>query len=722
MKRTISLIIAIAVMISMFVLPASAAEKVVDMSTLNGASAFTVAANIPIPGITLSDIGLHFQTGEPGATNGNTVDIPLDLSGYNTMVITYRNGAAVGEECADLQLQKADYTATIGTFDLKGTGSWGTTAEASLDISAVTEGATNYRLTLQAGANGSFVTGIKLTTDTTSGGESTDPVTPPASGTVTSVAGIVAGNSTLGADISGTKSISSGTYVIDLAGFKWTGNLVISGTADVTIMDSSTGKTGLIDASQMGDGIEMSGSAKLTLDAVKVIGGTHTGDAVFVKESATVVSNNSILSAGKAGIDVTSASASVTVNGGSFPEFTSGGLDERNAAIELRWNAKVTLNGDIDFTVNRIVARKTQDSAACHTNAIADSIVCGANATATFTDEVAVVDPHSNYNVTEINYTYTVPAADPAFAGASVTLSSGIALNFIAEGVDADDYIVVKGKEISGVPGTGEFAGMFVFTVDDFGPQAMGDDITAELYADGENVGELTYSVKKYCYDLIDNANSSAELVKLAKAVLNYGAASQVFKNYKVNALVNADLTAAEKDIATNYIPWRGSATVAREKGFKAQYVWRTANVYFGNTYKLVITFTTSDTNEVTATPSHVLYTNLDGVTPDIRQEFTELGTDEVTGRPVYQIVFDNILPTEFDKDFLLSVYDADGNKLANFLNYSIRGYVSMNDNENRDKEYDSVGLVEPVGPINDLVKALWMYGEAVTAYVKTLA
>ena len=708
MKRTISLIIAIAVMISMFVLPASAAEYVVDMTTLNGAARFTAAEAVTEWGITSDVIGLHYQTGEVGVTNGNLVNIPLDLSGYNTMIITYRNGAAVGDECADLQLQKADYSASYSTFDLKGTGNWGTTAEASIDVSSITEGTTNYVLTLQSGANGSWVTGIKLTTDTTSGGGSVTP--PPAGDTVTSLSGIVEGNNVLGADISGTKNISSGTYVIDLAGYTWTGQLAVSGTADVTIMDSSAGKTGLLDASTMGDAIDVSGSAKLTLDAVKVLGAYGSGDAVFIS-GGTVISNNSDLAAGKAGLDITSASASVTVNGGTFSAFPATAehpVDERNCAIEFRANATVTLNGDIDFTVNRLIARDG------HTNTFAASVTTGENVTVSYTAD-ATFTSNTSYRYTDMTYTYTVPAADPAFVGASVTLTSGIALNFIAEGVDAEDYIVVDGETIYGVAGTGEFAGMYIFSVDNFGPQAIGDDITAELYADGAKVEELTYSVKQYCYDVIDDANSSATLVKLAKAVLNYATASQVYKNYKVSTPANAGLTEAEKDIATNYIPWRGAATVAREKGFKAQYVWRTANVYFGDTHKLIITFTTSTTNEVTATPSYVLYTNEDGVTPNIRHEITDLGNN------IYQIVFDDILPTEFQTDYLLSVYDEQGNKLANFLNYSIRGYVSMNDNENRDFEYDSVGLVEPVGTINDLVKALWLYGEAATNYVNSL-
>lgn len=710
MKRTISLIIAIAVMISMFVLPASAAEYIVDMSTLNGASAFTVAANIPIPGITLSDIGLHFQTGEPGATNGNTVDIPLDLSGYNTMVITYRNGAAVGEECADLQLQKADYTATIGTFDLKGTGSWGTTAEASLDISAVTEGETNYRLTLQSGANGSFVTGIKLTTDTTSGGGSVTP--PPAGGTVTSLSGIVEGNNVLGADISGTKSFSSGTYVIDLAGYKWTGNMLISGTADVTIMDSSAEKTGVVDAFSMGDAIDVSGG-KLTLNGVKVIGSYGSGDALFVS-GGTVVSNDSILTAGKAGIDVTSTSASVTVNGGTFATFPANPptqpQDERNCAVELRWNASVTFNGNITFDVNRIICRATQDGNACHTNAIANSVVCGDNASATFTDEASFT-ANTNYKYADMTYTYTVPAADPAFVGASLTLTSGITLNFIAEGVNANAYVMVGTTRVTG---TLREDGKYAFAFGDFGPQQMGDEFTAELYVNGLKVDELTYSVKEYCYDTINNAESSATLVKLAKSVLNYGAAAQTYKSYKTNALVNADLST--EDQAFTYEPGAARPTISAD--ITPHYLWKSANVYFGDKISLVITFSENleagDYGVTVVDPAIVKsgVTGMQGVSFDIEHEI-----EVIEGG--YQITVSDILPTEFRDSYLFRMYDAAGNRISNDLAYGISIYCAL-------KDYVNVGLenanvAEPQGPINGLVKALIAYGDAATMYVNSL-
>ena len=93
MKRTISLIIAIAVMVSLFIVPVSAAEQVIDLSTLQ-------AYNFPAAGIN-DVVGFHFAT---GGTQGDGSLGTLDLSGFNSMIITYRNGAPAGNEVADIAL------------------------------------------------------------------------------------------------------------------------------------------------------------------------------------------------------------------------------------------------------------------------------------------------------------------------------------------------------------------------------------------------------------------------------------------------------------------------------------------------------------------------------------------------------------------------------------------------------------------------------------------
>ena len=112
-----------------------------------------------------------------------------------------------------------------------------------------------------------------------------------------------------------------------------------------------------------------------------------------------------------------------------------------------------------------------------------------------------------------------------------------------------------------------------VFAFGDFGPQEMGDDFTAELYSNGVVVDSMTYSVADYCYAVIADSSSSATLVKLAKATLNYGAAAQKYRNYKINNLVNADLSAADQ--SPWYAPWAAEPTVGNDSSVHAQYLWQ---------------------------------------------------------------------------------------------------------------------------------------------------
>ena len=78
----------------------------------------------------------------------------------------------------------------------------------------------------------------------------------------------------------------------------------------------------------------------------------------------------------------------------------------------------------------------------------------------------------------------------------------------------------------------------------------MTSKITAQII-DGDKHGELyTYSVKKYADYLIAHAEENEEWAKavpLVKAMLNYGAYSQVHFDKNSDKLANADLTEAEK-------------------------------------------------------------------------------------------------------------------------------------------------------------------------------
>lgn len=75
--------------------------------------------------------------------------------------------------------------------------------------------------------------------------------------------------------------------------------------------------------------------------------------------------------------------------------------------------------------------------------------------------------------------------------------------------------------------------------------------ITAQMFDGSENGGAIyTYTVKDYADYILSHTESySANAVALVKAMLNYGAYSQVYFNHNTGKLANKDLTSAEKTL-----------------------------------------------------------------------------------------------------------------------------------------------------------------------------
>ena len=225
-------------------------------------------------------------------------------------------------------------------------------------------------------------------------------------------------------DITGKIDIASGDYVIDLAGCVLTGQIVITG-GSLTITDSSADKTGSVNALTLGDAIDIKGG-DVTLDGITVVGAHTSGDAVFVEGSPNVTIKNCILTAGKVGIDATSAEASIVVENttfADFEEYSEGNpKDARNAAIEFRNNANVELKGENKFEVSTIICRSNT-----HTASFADSFTLGENVTATFSDVVDLGSGSGNpYNATTITYSYngtttSAPSTTPDNGGSTST-------------------------------------------------------------------------------------------------------------------------------------------------------------------------------------------------------------------------------------------------------------------------------------------------------------
>ena len=99
----------------------------------------------------------------------------------------------------------------------------------------------------------------------------------------------------------------------------------------------------------------------------------------------------------------------------------------------------------------------------------------------------------------------------------------------------------------------------------------IADTVTAQVMNENGPIGEAkSYSVMQYCLNKIA-ANESEEIVALAKAMLNYGAAAQVLFGYNTDNLANASLSEADKALADVDASAYKYSITGSEAGIKAK-------------------------------------------------------------------------------------------------------------------------------------------------------
>ena len=146
------------------------------------------------------------------------------------------------------------------------------------------------------------------------------------------------------------------------------------------------------------------------------------------------------------------------------------------------------------------------------------------------------------------------------YTRASLSLEGDIGLNFYAQlsddlAAEESAYLefrmngTVQRIPVYMVPGND---GVYRFSCA-VPAKGMTDLVTAQMYTASGPVGApKTYSVRQYCHDLFEYAEENGmtgneDQVELMKALLNYGAYSQIGLNYRTDDLANAGLAAEEK-------------------------------------------------------------------------------------------------------------------------------------------------------------------------------
>ena len=291
-------------------------------------------------------------------------------------------------------------------------------------------------------------------------------------------------------------------------------------------------------------------------------------------------------------------------------------------------------------------------------------------------------------------------ASETTLLGTALTLGADLTVNYYAvlpEGQTDAQLHAVRGTSEQTIDGEPLGGAVYRFAFTSVNPQCMGDIISAELVLDGDAIAKKNdFSVKGYCEQLKALYPDDTDLGDLLDALLRYGAAAQIYQDYKADALVDAGLGDAaeyipvEKEDCAKELETHNAVEGA---GFTSCSLW------FANNNCLTFRFKTPDA----AKTQVVIYDDDNIIGTCTSADF--LDGDNGT----FAVRTPGIMPTEFERVFVAQLY-CDGT-LVQEVAYNVNSYL-----------FAKQGQVNIDGELTDmakLVRALHTYAEAVYAYIE---
>ena len=301
-------------------------------------------------------------------------------------------------------------------------------------------------------------------------------------------------------------------------------------------------------------------------------------------------------------------------------------------------------------------------------------------------------------------------------AGATLTVSDSISVNYkvSADILKANQYVnpeikfEIAGSTLTVVGEKEEGTGYYNFTYPDIAPHLMNETITATLYAyrasNLENpilMGDTKeYSIKQYCYNMLEKYKDDEELCDLIVDLLRYGAASQTYVDKDAENLVTADLTTEQNSFGTTFVaPADSVASKVALSGTPAtKYVsWKAVALYLADVVNLRYRFTLADGVDVDALK---VTATVNGV--PVTVENPEI---ESAGTNMYYLYFDAFSAANMRDVIKVTICDAEGNAVSTTATYSVESYVKAQLAKSPEADYEA------------LLKALLCYGDSAKAY-----
>lgn len=296
----------------------------------------------------------------------------------------------------------------------------------------------------------------------------------------------------------------------------------------------------------------------------------------------------------------------------------------------------------------------------------------------------------------------------PAFAGASVTITDNLSLNFkvdaqkLADNGYTDPYVkfVFEGKSYVVKEAVAD-DGLLVFSFPEIAPHRVGSKVQATLCVKaGDETLSVTaepYSVADYCYNMLGRCTDEkyGQLRTLLVDMLQYGAAAQLYMDPYASDLVTDRLTEAQKaeGTQTDRAP-QSVMNSSYEVVDSPAATWKSATLLLKDAVKVRLKFAAKDIQGMTV----VVKVGEQSFT--IAQE--ELIPADIVG--TYYVFIDQLDASQLSEDLLITVYRG-GEKVSHTLRYSVESYAYNKRND-------------PDASLCELLKALIRYGDAARNYV----
>ena len=278
--------------------------------------------------------------------------------------------------------------------------------------------------------------------------------------------------------------------------------------------------------------------------------------------------------------------------------------------------------------------------------------------------------------------------------GINLTLAEDISINFFVVLNDVHEGAVMRFTVNGNVvfsEGTPTDDGRWKFVFRGIGPQAMTVPVYAELMFGGEVIYTPdSISVKGYC-DILATMTPSelgiteekyGELMVMVTNLLKYGSCAQIYKEYNLENLADADI---DESLLLDFVDPNEKATIGESSTPGMSFTG--ATVWFDTRNSICIRFTVTDLERTTVKVNGKEYDST---------HFNKVGEN------TYTFFTDSILPAQYMDRFVFELcLDGEAQQTAE---YSIACYVSSMQNSSNES-------------MKNLAMALYNYSVAAVSY-----